>query len=82
MLIEELRHIKIDENTRLCSFDITNTYTNIPKDEIPHIIQYAIENSHTTYDTFITEIQNFIHVIVEQNYFQLNNLFFINKQMA
>jgi hypothetical protein len=29
-LIEDLQHIETDKNTRLCSFDITNMYTNIP----------------------------------------------------
>jgi hypothetical protein len=29
-----------------------------------------------TYDTFITEIQNLIHIILEQNYFQFNDLFY------
>jgi hypothetical protein len=52
-------------------------YTNIPQDEVPQIIQYTLENSHTTYDTFITEIQNLLHVILEQNYFQFNNRFYI-----
>jgi hypothetical protein len=51
-------------------------YTNIPQDELPHIIQYALENSHTTHDTFITEVQNLIHVILEQNYFQFYNLLY------
>jgi hypothetical protein len=48
-LIEDLEHTQIDETTSPCSFDITNMYTNIPQDELPQIIQYAFENSHTTY---------------------------------
>jgi hypothetical protein len=59
-------------------------YTNIPQDELLQIIQYALENSYTNYDTFITKIQNLIYVILEQNYFQFNNLSYkqTNKQTA
>jgi hypothetical protein len=30
-LITDLQNIEIQENTRLCSFDIENMYTNVPK---------------------------------------------------
>lgn len=33
-LMTELQDIELDENMRLCSFDIENMYTNIPKGQI------------------------------------------------
>jgi hypothetical protein len=49
---------------------------NIPQVEISQIIQYALENSDISYDTFITEIQNLVHTVLKQNYFQFNNVFY------
>jgi hypothetical protein len=37
-LMDDLYNINIDNNTRLCSFDTENRYTNIPTDEINTII--------------------------------------------
>jgi hypothetical protein len=33
-LMTDLQTIEINENIRLCSFDVENMYTNIPKDDI------------------------------------------------
>jgi hypothetical protein len=46
-------------------------YTNIPTDEII-IIKYALINSYVIHNTFITEIQSLIHIILEQNYLEFN----------
>jgi hypothetical protein len=33
-LMTDLKTIELNKDTRLCSFDITNMYTNIPKTEL------------------------------------------------
>jgi hypothetical protein len=38
-LAHSLKQVKIDKNTRLCSFDIKNMYTNIPVQEIKGIVK-------------------------------------------
>jgi hypothetical protein len=37
-LMENLNKLEINKNTKLCSFDITNMYTNIPLTEATHTI--------------------------------------------
>jgi hypothetical protein len=37
--------MEIDEDTRICSFDIKNMYTNIPKSDILNIIKYNEQKS-------------------------------------
>jgi hypothetical protein len=65
----------IDENTRLCSFDISHMYTNIPQKDVIDIIKTS---------TLIDEkevILPIIHIILNQNYFQ-HNQNCINKHKA
>jgi hypothetical protein len=45
-LMTDLKTIEINKNTRLCSFDITNMYTNIPKNEMIIIIKKLLENNN------------------------------------
>jgi hypothetical protein len=46
-LIHNLENLQIDENTKLCSFDITNMYTNIPINETKHIISEVLNDNET-----------------------------------
>lgn len=43
-LISTLQNTSIDQNTRICLFDITNMYTNIPTNIITKIIHETLEN--------------------------------------
>jgi hypothetical protein len=45
-LIHTLTQIKIDENTRLCSFDIENMYTNIPRKDVRNIINKILNRNN------------------------------------
>jgi hypothetical protein len=38
-LLSELQHANIDQNTGICSFDISNMYTNIPTLATAFVIQ-------------------------------------------
>jgi hypothetical protein len=44
-LIADLKSIKVHPNCRLTSFDITNMYTNIPTDDLKHIIENTLKNN-------------------------------------
>lgn len=70
--MKALNNTEINENIRMCSSDIKNMYTNIPQQELPDIIKAALKNSNMNYGTFVTDTQNLIQVIFEQNYFQYN----------
>jgi hypothetical protein len=43
-LMGDLKLITINKNTRLCSFDIVNMYTNIPKNDIITITKNILQN--------------------------------------
>jgi hypothetical protein len=78
-LIEELRTIPVNTNTRVCSFDITNMCTNIPTTQIKDIIITCLNNNNV-YEDVKTEISNIINIIIEQNYFQFNNKYYKQKE--
>lgn len=45
-LSEDLKGIKTDTNSRPASFDITNTYSNIPTTEQKSIIENTFKTKH------------------------------------
>jgi hypothetical protein len=71
-LITDLQTIEINENTRLCSFDIENMYTNIPKSNLINVINNVLHNNQEVEDIIQTEIINILKTITDQNYFQFD----------
>ena len=68
-LMTDLKDIVINKDMKLCSFDIENMYTNIPKIGIKDIINKTLENLGT--ETNIQkETMIMLNTIMEQNYFQ------------
>jgi hypothetical protein len=45
-LMQNLERLHINDNTKLCSFDITNMYTNTSINEAKHI-SYILDNNRT-----------------------------------
>jgi hypothetical protein len=70
--MEELNSLTIHEDTKICSFDITNMYTNIPQQELKSIIHNELANNFTG-KLNTTEIMHIVETIISQNYFQHNN---------
>jgi type II secretory pathway component HofQ len=77
-LISDLNNIDINQNTRMCSFDITNMYINIPLNSVINSIRDTLAQGNRPH-TFIQEIGRINNTILEQNYFQHNNQFFKQK---
>jgi hypothetical protein len=46
MLTQSRNQIKINENTHICSFDIENTYRNIPIHEVKNITKDIINKNN------------------------------------
>jgi hypothetical protein len=63
----------------MCSFDITNMYTNIPLNSVINIIRDALAQDNHPH-AVIREIDRINNTILEQNYFQHNNQFFKQKE--
>jgi hypothetical protein len=78
-LINELNNININQNTRMCSFDITNMYTNIPLNAIRNIIRSTLSKEEIP-QSIIYEIDRITKLIIEQNYSQHNKLLYKQKE--
>ena len=78
-LITDLQGIPYDQNLRLASFDITNMYTNIPKHELPTIINDICKNNHTD-PNVIEDIIKLTTTITDRNYFQFMNENYIQTE--
>jgi hypothetical protein len=69
-LINDFNNIPINENTRICSFDIKYMYTNIPQQDATHVIHNILLNYN---ENIANDIQNMLQIILQQNYFQFDN---------
>jgi hypothetical protein len=78
-LIDELNNISINQNTRICSFDITNMYTNIPLNILTNIIRNTLSKGEIP-QVIIYEIDRITRLVLEQNYFQHNKIFYKQKE--
>jgi hypothetical protein len=74
-LITDLNEIKINQDTRICSFDIANMYTNIPTDIIIDLITETLHKQDTPIQ-ITREIILIIGTILDQNYFVHNHQIF------
>ncbi|XP_036317488.1 uncharacterized protein LOC118732462, partial [Rhagoletis pomonella] len=70
-LIEKMKSLKINENTKFVSFDIKDLYPSIPTIETIKTVQEILMGKMKR--EAITEIINALKVTLKQNYFRLNN---------
>jgi hypothetical protein len=75
-LTQSLKNTTINENTKLCSFDIKNMYTNILTNELKYIITNISNNDHYTSKEEKEELLYILDMILKQNYLQFNNQFY------
>jgi hypothetical protein len=66
----DLQAIELNKYMRLCSFDVENMYTNIPKIDIINIINTIIENNQEIGSNIQKETIRILKTMLEQNYFQ------------
>jgi hypothetical protein len=71
-LINDLQNININKDIRLCSFDISNMYTNIPTNDMINIVRAALKH-HNIRQKISDEIINITNTILSHNYFQFSN---------
>jgi hypothetical protein len=72
-LINDLNNININHNIRVCSFDITNMYTNIPLNILTTIIRNTLSKGDIP-QPIINEFNRITKLITDHNYFH-DNLF-------
>jgi hypothetical protein len=68
----ELKTIELNKDTKLCSFDITNMYTNIPKIGVINTIKKILGNNNEIEKNIQKETIHILETIIEQNYFQFD----------
>jgi hypothetical protein len=71
-LMTNLITIELNSDTRICSFDIENLYTNIPRKEIINITNNVLENNIEIEANTWKEIIHIMRTIMKQNYFQFD----------
>jgi hypothetical protein len=72
-------NVAIHPNLKLASFDISNMYTNIPKDELISIIDKMCDEQNIEH-TLKMEITNIIKLVVAQNYFKFEGKTYLQKR--
>jgi hypothetical protein len=61
---------------RICSLDIENMYTNIPKRDTINIINNIQESNPEINMNIWKEILYILQTVMEQNYFQFNQQYY------
>jgi predicted transcriptional regulator len=51
-------------------------YTNIPREEIKHIVNNVIKNNYGINEKIQNEIAQILEVVLEQNYFQSDHEYY------
>jgi hypothetical protein len=72
----ELKATELNSDARICSFDIKNMYTNIPKEDIINIINNILNNNIEIQSNIQNEIIHILKTIMEQNYFQFDQKYY------
>jgi hypothetical protein len=78
-LITDLKEIPIDSDLRFASFDIADMYSNIPTKDLINIIEQS-RDQHELQHNIRTEILNLSNTLIQQNYFQYQDLTYIQKE--
>lgn len=79
-LINITKDIRIENNYKLASFDITNLYTNVPTQKTIEILKNNLENTGKLEQHIINELLYILDKILKQNYFTYNNEFYIQEK--
>jgi hypothetical protein len=75
-LMQSLNNLEINNNTKLCSFDIVNMYTNIPTTELTTIIKEILKTNYQISEEYKNELLSLTNCILELNYIQFNKQFY------
>jgi hypothetical protein len=74
--MSDLKTIKLNNGMRTCSFDIENTYRNIPRKDILNIINSILENNIEIQLNIQNEIIYVLKIVMKQNYLQFDQQYY------
>jgi hypothetical protein len=75
-LMTHLKTIDLNSDTSICSFDIKNMYTNIPRKDIINITNNVLENNIQIEVSTQKEIIHIMRIIMKQNYYQFEQQYY------
>jgi hypothetical protein len=75
-LMADLQAIKLNKYMQICSFDIENMYTNIPKINTISIICNLLGGNPEINMNIQKEILHTLKMVMEQNYFQFDQHYY------
>jgi hypothetical protein len=78
-LMKDLSEIPFIPSLKLTSYDISNMYTNIPKDELVNIIDKMC-NEQNIEHTLKMEIINIVKLVIAQNYYKFGGKTYLQKR--
>jgi hypothetical protein len=78
-LIEDLANIPYNNRLKLASFDITNMYTNIPRNELLNIIDKLCQNNYVD-ESIKKNLIMLTKTVIDQNYFQFLDTTYIQSE--
>ena len=74
--INKINTVKLKPNYKLVSFDIVDLYTNIPTDVTLKLLKDNLRINASMSAQMIDELIDLLKVILNQNYFTFNGLFY------
>jgi hypothetical protein len=81
--LEELTNTKINEHTRMCSFDVTNMFNSIPRDELLMVLGNKLEKHKIQLTKMTklspTQIVELVDLILTNIFFELENEIYTQK---
>jgi Reverse transcriptase (RNA-dependent DNA polymerase) len=81
--LEELKNTQIDEHTRICSFDVTNMFNSIPRDELLMVLCNKLETHKIQLAKITklspTQIVELVDLILNNIFFELENDIYTQK---
>jgi hypothetical protein len=78
-LIQDLTDLRFEPQYRLCSFDISNMYTNIPTETLPNKL-LSIMEAQSVDTVYSKHILSLVQIVLRQNYFQHEKELFQQKE--
>ena len=74
--INRVKSVELQPKHKLASLDITDLYTNIPVIDTLQILRNNLSDSRCMNTQMINELINLLEVVLKQNYFTFDGLFY------
>jgi hypothetical protein len=74
--LEIIKNAQVDQNTRMCSFDVKNMFTSIPREELYTVLKIRLENDPTLFSRTNLDPEQIVDLVkltLENTYFQFGD---------